>query len=546
MKQESRVAEILEKHVLNEGQLKLLSLLKKFDGLCQKHNITYYLGGGTALGAIRHLGFLPWDDDIDLYIPRKEYKKLVEIQDEFFDDEFIMVNNENFDLYRNTLVRLVDVNSTAITKARIVDDAPKGQFVELFILDPLPEAGPERDAWFTKQWIYAELLSTTFKVANQRIARNVDMALYDEYEKRCETEGRAAVLHELEQEIFNIDESEATEYCGRWGLRNLIYNIEWFGEPRYVPFEDTVMPVPHNAERVLRFDYGDSWMYIPVVDQQIVHSITSDMNIPYKTYVDSYKNSIDFKAVWESYTPRKRAMLDVYSADAALVAHSRLLKQEAVKLSMMRRTADIDLEKLLAEKCYGELREIFEPFYTGQREERFWAWTSYLDIGDNLLYYALVPLLVSSEYSTVIKIIRWRKQLSEAVSAEVESLFEYANFVRDAYSYVDEENFDEVNALLNKCSEYPLADDQYDYMYLSLLAKKNACDNPASLKDEAEMLLQKYPEKGELCVILADALMADGQTDEAVDAYIRAYDTTRHGFIHRHIISVLNSIMENK
>mgnify|MGYP003293777853 CR=1 FL=1 len=74
---------------MNEIQKKLYQIINKFDARCKKYDITYYLGGGSALGALRHKGFLPWDDDIDLYITRENYKKLLSVQKDFFDDTFV-------------------------------------------------------------------------------------------------------------------------------------------------------------------------------------------------------------------------------------------------------------------------------------------------------------------------------------------------------------------------------------------------------------------------------------------------------------------------
>ena len=64
-----------------DEQIGLLTLLKEFDSICKKNNITYFLEGGSLLGAVRHKGFLPWDDDIDLCITRSEFKKLLTVID---------------------------------------------------------------------------------------------------------------------------------------------------------------------------------------------------------------------------------------------------------------------------------------------------------------------------------------------------------------------------------------------------------------------------------------------------------------------------------
>lgn len=66
---------------MNELQQRLYGLLKEVDGICKRNDITYYLAGGAALGAIRGGGFLPWDDDIDLYITRKNWDRLVEVME---------------------------------------------------------------------------------------------------------------------------------------------------------------------------------------------------------------------------------------------------------------------------------------------------------------------------------------------------------------------------------------------------------------------------------------------------------------------------------
>ena len=534
---------ILKEHELNEGQAMLLGLLKKFEEKCQKFGITYYLGGGTALGAVRHRGFLPWDDDVDLYISRDNYEKLLELKDEFFDDDFVLVARDTYPSYRNVLVRMVDTNSTAVTKARIADDAPKGQFLELFILDPIPKDPDLQDEWFTKHWIYAELFAQAYKVANNRVFEYLDFKLYDEYCSRVEEEGIDAVLKELEDELFSISEDEATEYCSRWGLRNLIYDIDWFGEPRYVAFEDTFFPVPHNAERVLRFDYGDSWMYIPNVQDQITHSIASDMNISYDYYLQGYEDHIDMEKLISNYPRRKKAFINYYKASLKSMLAMQRLKEEMVKME----TSIIDRDEIasLEEKKDNKgILSLFSTWYDNQCSYPFWSVRHYLDIGDDMLIHPLKAMLLTGDFSKVLKLTDWRKKNGEELSDEIRSLEEYADEIRNAYIAIDANDLGRLKEAVDRTAGYDFSSYQYDHLYLSVYYMVKT-DDPNAYA-EAGKLTEMYPEKGEAEVLYADCLLAAGDKEGAVEKYISAFNNTNHGLIRMHIKDVLKSIEEDQ
>ena len=83
-------------------QENLLKLLKEIDAICKKHDITYYLAGGTALGAVRNNGFLPWDDDMDLYITRENWKKLEKVIDSEIRPDRGYASTDRNELYHRT------------------------------------------------------------------------------------------------------------------------------------------------------------------------------------------------------------------------------------------------------------------------------------------------------------------------------------------------------------------------------------------------------------------------------------------------------------
>ena len=99
---------------MNDLQKKQLDILKAFIKVCEKHNLRYFLVGGTALGAIRHKGFIPWDDDIDVGMPREDYDKFVLLQDEYKGTPYFIQTYKTDPCYIYNFGKLRDSSTTFI------------------------------------------------------------------------------------------------------------------------------------------------------------------------------------------------------------------------------------------------------------------------------------------------------------------------------------------------------------------------------------------------------------------------------------------------
>lgn len=89
----------MENDYLRNLHSTMIEILDEFDRICNKHNLTYFLIGGTLLGAVRHKGFIPWDDDMDLAMPREDYEKFINVYYKELNDKYYLDNFNNNKLY---------------------------------------------------------------------------------------------------------------------------------------------------------------------------------------------------------------------------------------------------------------------------------------------------------------------------------------------------------------------------------------------------------------------------------------------------------------
>lgn len=128
---------------LRKAQMRMLEILDAFDKICRKHNINYWLVCGTLLGAKRHGGFIPWDDDLDVAILQTDYNKLLSVLQKELPENFKLQSRETDKNYWYYYARIRD------TKSRLYNKAPgsrdyfeyKGIFIDLFSIEPVPSIG---------------------------------------------------------------------------------------------------------------------------------------------------------------------------------------------------------------------------------------------------------------------------------------------------------------------------------------------------------------------------------------------------------------------
>jgi lipopolysaccharide cholinephosphotransferase len=119
-----------------EFQTELLKLLGVYAEICKKYNLRWFVIGGTCIGALRHGGFVPWDDDLDVAMPRPDYEKLWSKRDEINkNSQFIVTRTTKEKNYHHRVMQLVDLNTTFVHARSANEDVEHGVYIDIIPMD---------------------------------------------------------------------------------------------------------------------------------------------------------------------------------------------------------------------------------------------------------------------------------------------------------------------------------------------------------------------------------------------------------------------------
>ena len=255
---------------IREVQMISLNLLEVFDAFCKEHELLYYLAFGTLLGAIRHKGFIPWDDDIDLMMPRGEFDKLVDlnIEEPFPNIRFYSYKQDG--LYQNTNFRVSDEN-TVVDLLKIENPVNQGIWLTVFPIDNIPDNEKERSFFLKKIFYKYKLLFVVTEkdsfLQTRPIYIRFGVSLLKKVVGNKKRRDLYYAFHELLKKYHDANTRDVAILTIGTGnksyfSRRSIENIE------YCEFEGKEYPIPTGYDEVLRNYYGD-YMQLPPVEEQI-------------------------------------------------------------------------------------------------------------------------------------------------------------------------------------------------------------------------------------------------------------------------------------
>lgn len=147
-----------EPEVLSRLQKEILSILDDFIRICEDYHLEYFGIAGTGIGAIRHGGFIPWDDDIDIAMPRKDFEKLLKIVEKKMGDRYLILNAKNYPNYPLMTTRLVKRDTVFIEEVMKDVDCPFGIFLDLYVLDNVADQPFLYQLQSWTAWFFSKLM----------------------------------------------------------------------------------------------------------------------------------------------------------------------------------------------------------------------------------------------------------------------------------------------------------------------------------------------------------------------------------------------------
>lgn len=253
----------LTKRDIQRNELNILIAVKE---ICNSNNLKFYLSGGTLLGAIRHRGFIPWDDDIDVCMPRADYEKLknANLKEEF----------ESIEVYKSDtlpFIKLVDKNVRVLSQYGTLDNY---LWIDIFPVDALPDDINSVRKIYKKAEFYRRLLylGKAKLGEGKNILKKVGKYFIKPFVKLYSEERLTRKLEQLALEI----PYESSNYVGAitgglYGEGERMLKIE-FEKSIFVTFEGYDMPTMSCWDSYLKGIYGD-YMKLPPEDKRKTHDM---------------------------------------------------------------------------------------------------------------------------------------------------------------------------------------------------------------------------------------------------------------------------------
>ena len=525
---------------MNIHQQHLLDLLKEVDEFCKEYDITYYCAGGTVIGAARHRGFIPWDDDIDIYMTRENFAKFDKALKEHGPDDRKLEYYEGNHERQAAVPRYHKDDDTMFCHFNLLGHSSAGTSIDVFILDPIPDDYEARVDYYAGLFAYSDLISPCH-VYSHRLPLS-KYYVYDKYKKIADEEGRPHAVELISDKLFRYEPTECSNYCLRWGSVILIYPIEVIGEPTYLPFEDMMIPVPHDWYRYLAIHYGMDWADLPYEETQGEHINIVRYDMKYDYFYEKRDEMFTQEQLLDLHFQWKDAEREFFRTAEPIEKYVYETQNKICRAELDKRLSKALTEtgtKLLKELFesgeYFRIKDIYTPYLELQLSHAYmgrqmrhgtqfrWLFPLIMPLTEEEMDILLRSMLRTGQQRTVEKLVGIYRRGNVASTAidEAAKIVDLINTARRSY-YLGE--YEEARTTIEESGLQTDTPTLYDFLWLAAVhgevTDSQAAELAARAADESSDAVRKA---------WGDFLWKNNRRDEAEAAYRRLMRTCRNG-----------------
>ena len=262
----------INKNLKRKLQLTQLKIAKEIKRICEKNNIKYFLDAGSMLGAVRHKGFIPWDDDMDIGMLKEDYDKFLKIAPKELGEEFFLDNYKIDKTYGLVFSKVKLKNTKYIEKIASKNAEHQEIFVDIFPYFNVPEDEKIRKKQGKKLKLLAHVFMAQSGIKVWKNNKGISKLKFLPIIILGKILNKDKVYKNIDKIINKKIKSNLVGIHDGMSYNYLYFKKEYLNDFIDIEFEDDLFKIPKEYDKILKIDYGD-YMKLPPKDKRVTHEI---------------------------------------------------------------------------------------------------------------------------------------------------------------------------------------------------------------------------------------------------------------------------------